>query len=296
MHSDDVLEWCPLEEHSSIESLLKTCFKASGQQIKKYGLNKNWLARKALARDVIKLPLSFVNRQEVYPVCEDTRVQVVGEGQDILALHKPFGVHTHPLNYTATRNLVSWLAAHGYAALTRVNAAGMDRGCLWRLDGETSGLVLYAKNDETYRDVRENFATHFRKKYYLAIVHGDAPGMRDVRHHLSASGVDGHKMKVSVGGQPALLHYEALAHKDGKTLVLVELVTGVRHQIRIQLASLGHPIVGDELYGGAKAQRMYLHCWRYESEGQVWTDNEAELFNDFFDLHSLLQVITNKLR
>jgi 23S rRNA pseudouridine1911/1915/1917 synthase len=88
-----------------------------------------------------------------------------------------------------------------------------------------------------------------------------------------------------------VLKVKKVLGKEGKSLLLVKLETGLRHQIRAQLSHLGFPILGDELYGGMKDQRVYLHALKYEWEAEAEAeDSEAELFDRFFDLNSALQM------
>jgi 23S rRNA pseudouridine1911/1915/1917 synthase len=288
------IEWSPLEDHASGETLLKTVFKASGQQIKKYSFNRKWLASPVKAHALIRLPIALVNSKEIWPWVEHQGAEILLENNEFLALHKPAGIHTHPLAYEATPNLVSWLAVVR-PALTSINSAAMDRGCLWRLDRETSGLVLYAKSDAVYQRIRQNFATSFKKKYYWAIVEGNPGAKKDLTHHLISSGPGGERVKVDAKGQLAQLDFETLVTRDNKSLVLINLKSGLRHQIRVQMAAIGFPLLGDEFYGGRASQRLFLHCWRYEMNEGVFEDTEAELFDNFFDLNSLLEMIHHKL-
>lgn len=289
------IEFCVLTKFPQLIDLLKSVFLLSGQQIKKSALSKNVLERPLEARATVRLPLTLTNHREIYPLYQGPLPSVIEESADFVAIHKPAGVHTVSQEYQLDANLCSWLASSGRAALLRVNAQAADRGLLWRLDRETSGLILYAKSDAIYSSLRENFLNVFRRKYYLAVVEGTTKDQDSLSHELSSYGPRGSLMKVSSPGAAAKMSYVTLARKDQRSLVLVKLETGHRHQIRVQLSHIGHPIVGDSLYGGSAAERLYLHCWRYEVLGRVWQDDEAELFNDFFDLHGLLQVIHDKL-
>ncbi|MFP5458272.1 MAG: RluA family pseudouridine synthase [Bacteriovoracia bacterium] len=289
------IEWCALVPFASSEVLLKQVFKCSGQQLKKHTLDRKWLMMPIAARQVVQLPLALVNAKEIWPWTDYSGVAVVAEDEELLALHKPPGIHTHPLHYEPVPNLVSWLAAAA-PKLTLVNAQGMDRGCVWRLDRETSGLVLYAKTDEAYGRLRSHFSQVFRRKLYWAIVEGDPGTQTKLTHFLSPQGVKGERMKVGATGQTAVLDYETVMTENGYSLVVVNLHSGLRHQIRVQLAAIGHPIVGDTFYGGNAAERLFLHCWRYETETKTFSDPGAELFERFFDLHRLLQVLHDKFR
>ena len=289
------IEFCVLTKFPQLIDLLKSVFLLSGQQIKKSALSKNFLERPLEARATVRLPLTLTNHREIYPLYEGPLPSVIEETSEFVAIHKPVGVHTVSQEYQLDANLCSWLASSGRAALLRVNPGAADRGLLWRLDRETSGLILYAKSDSIYSSLRENFLKVFRRKYYLAVVEGTTKDQDSLSHELVSYGPRGSLMKVSSPGAVATLSYVTLARKDQRSLLLVKLDTGHRHQIRVQLAHVGYPIVGDTLYGGSPAERLFLHCWRYEVQGRVWQDDEAELFNDFFDLHGLLQVIHNKL-
>lgn len=289
------IEWSPLEDHASGETLLKTVFKASGQQIKKYSFNRKWLASPVKAHALIRLPIALVNASEIWPWVEHQGAEILSENDELLALHKPAGVHTHPLAYEATPNLVSWLAVVR-PGLIKVNLAAMDRGCLWRLDRETSGLVLYAKSDGVYQRIRHNFSTTIKKKYYWAIVVGNPGSKKDLTHNLASSGPGGERVKVDAKGQLAQLDFETVMTQENKSLVLINLKHGLRHQIRVQMAEIGFPLLGDEFYGGASAERLFLHCWRYELSEGIFEDGKAELFERFFDLNRLLQMLADKIR
>jgi 23S rRNA-/tRNA-specific pseudouridylate synthase len=112
---------------------------------------------------------------------------------------------------------------------------------------------------------------------------------------LSASGSGGERVKVDSKGQLAQLDFETIMTQENKSLVLINLKHGLRHQIRVQMAEIGFPLLGDEFYGGTSAERLFLHCWRYEMDEGVFEDTEAELFDNFFDLNSLLEMIHHKL-
>lgn len=286
------VELCPLQDFSTAEGFLKDTLGASGQAIKAQGFDRTWLAAPLKARALCRVPLELVNRHEIWPEFEGSAPRILEEDRHFLALHKPAGVHTHPQGYEDTPNLLSWLVTQKRFDLLSVNAPQSDRGCLYRLDLPTSGLVLYAKSTDTYQAARKNFASLFHAKLYLCIVKGNPGEASEVVHQLAPYGPKGATMKVAKTGQRAVLSYRTLATKDDYSLVQVRLQTGLRHQIRVQLAALGFPLLGDTQYGGSEAERLYLHCHRYELnwEGQTraWQDDEAELFDRFFDLHRLL--------
>lgn len=293
MHND-AFGFTPLSSHPSLYDFLKELFSVSGQQLKNLLPGKRTFDVRA--RQTIWLPIELVNHRQVWPGFNGLSPSILSEDDSIVALHKPAGIHTHGLAYDPTPNLVSWLVSQGRFDLAKVNPTAWDRGCLYRLDEGTSGLVLYAKSDAVYQRVREQFATLVKRKMYLAIVEGVVEKAGNDQRDLAPFGPGGKQMRTQSGGQRADLSYRPLAQVAGGTLVLIELKTGLRHQIRAQMAALGHPLWGDELYSGRKAERMFLHCWRYELEGKAWVDSQAELFNNFFDLNGLLEVVLDELR
>ncbi|MBY0517637.1 MAG: RNA pseudouridine synthase [Bacteriovoracaceae bacterium] len=285
---NDFIDWCPLEDYSSGEQCLKNVFKISGQLIKKHAIPKKWLEKKIDSKQVLSLPLSLINRSEIYPLYHGPKVFILCEDQNILALHKPTGIHTHPHGYEESPNIVSWLCSQGLSALTLVNRENMDRGCLYRLDEGTSGLMLYAKNNETYLKVRADFGSFFKKKSYLCLVKGNPGSAESVEHFLSPFGPKGAQMKVSSSGQRARLSYRTLKCENNISLVQVDLDSGLRHQIRVQMSYLGFPLIGDTLYGGEKAARMFLHCYQYETMDKIYEDKNLDLFDSVFNLNGLL--------
>ncbi len=245
------------------------------------------------ARDVSRLPLDLVNHLKINPVFRGPRPTVLKETEHYLVLHKPSLVHCHPHCYSDQDTLVNFLAQEGYFSALRVNEANYDRGLLYRLDYETSGLMLVAKTESYLQEMRANFKDKMKRKLYWAVVEGDFDQEGFWTHYFRASGMKGSKQRVDSKPHPEAdlgeLEVLKVLSQEGKSLVLVNLSSGLRHQIRAQLAALGFPILGDELYGGKKAERLFLHAWRYEWD-QVEEDGKADLFERFFDLDRGLQV------
>ena len=292
MPNDFWVESCVLENFNSAEEFLKDVVKASGQSIKQHGLDKKWLKSPLKSKNTFKLPLALLNRHQIWPSFTGPQPFIISESEDFVAIHKPPAVHTHPLSYEGTANLLSWLVTQKRFDLLEVNKGQADRGCLYRLDGPTSGLVLYAKRTEIYDEVRKNFSTLFHQKTYLCIVRGNPGTKENVEHFLSPFGPKGAQMKCGHAGVRALLSYKTIKTHNDFSLVEVSLQTGHRHQIRVQMAELGFPILGDELYGAKTAARLFLHCYEYKmmwsGKELSWKDSKADLFESFFDLNSLL--------
>jgi 23S rRNA pseudouridine1911/1915/1917 synthase len=193
------------------------------------------------------------------PMAENIALNIVYEDDDIVVIDKPRGLVVHPAAGHETGTLVNALIAHCGASLSGIG--GVRRpGIVHRLDKDTTGLMVVAKNDLAHRSLTAQFADHGRtgamERGYLAFVWGvpnrprgtvDAP----IDRHPHAR----EKMSVREGGREAVTHYEvreSFAGRDGKpvaSLLACRLETGRTHQIRVHLAHAGHPLLGDAVYG-----------------------------------------------
>jgi 23S rRNA pseudouridine1911/1915/1917 synthase len=193
------------------------------------------------------------------PRAEDIALDVVHEDDDIIVIDKPRGLVVHPAAGHETGTLVNALIAHCGASLSGIG--GVRRpGIVHRLDKDTTGLMVAAKNDRAHQSLTAQFADHGRtgamRRGYMALVWGvpnrqrgtvDAP--IDRHPHVRE------KMAVREGGRDAITHWEvveAFQGRDGKpvaALLACQLETGRTHQIRVHLAHIGHPLLGDAVYG-----------------------------------------------
>lgn len=288
----DYVEFCWLKDEGPLKSALQSSFGYSGQLIKKYFSSKEQ-ARPIYARTVTRLPLDLINHLKINPIYSGPEVKIISESEDFIVLHKPPGVHCHPLQYSDTDTLLNFLVTQNKWGCLHVNKGHYDRGLLYRLDFETSGVMILAKNERIFQSIRNDFNSSVRKKFYWAIVEGDFNQEGLWLHDFSPVGKKGMRQKVSnhptTDGVEGSLTIKKILFNQGKSLVLVNLKTGLRHQIRAQLAHLGFPILGDELYGGAPSDRIFLHALRYEFFEKI-EDSEAELFHLFFDLNRALKM------
>lgn len=182
---------------------------------------------------------------------EDIPIDVVYEDNDLIVLNKPAGIVVHPGAGAKTGTLANALAFHFQNLST---AGGVARpGIVHRLDKDTSGLLVAAKTEQAHENLAEQFRVREVFKSYVALVHGqlerdrgeiDEPIARDPRHRT--------RMAIVRGGRPALSIYRARERFDRFTLIDVELKTGRTHQIRVHLAWIKHPVVGDETYGSGR--------------------------------------------
>lgn len=181
---------------------------------------------------------------------------VVYEDERLLAVSKAAGVPVIPGRGDVGEPLNSRLARQ----------AGGRVYVVHRIDREASGLVLFAKDAETHRRLCSLFEARAVHKTYLAAVLGRMTGEGSIDRPLRAFGSG--RMGVGAGGKPSLTRWRAVRDLPGGTLVEAEPVTGRRHQLRVHLYSVGHPILGDPLYGKplpvGGAPRLMLHAWRLE--------------------------------
>lgn len=195
-------------------------------------------------------------------------LRVIYEDEVLLAWDKPAGIIVHG-DGTGARTLTDVVAAH----LAAEGRAGVRPQAVQRLDAETTGLVLFSLDRATQPALDAQVAGHAMNKTYLAVVPGRVPwAEKVVRLPVGRDRHDARRMRACRPGQgsPAETRVRRLAERDGRTLLLVTLVTGRRHQIRVHLASLGHPVVGDALYGGPRsAAGLLLHAWREELDHPV---------------------------
>jgi 23S rRNA pseudouridine1911/1915/1917 synthase len=193
------------------------------------------------------------------PAGEDIALDIVYEDDDIIVIDKPKGLVVHPAAGHETGTLVNALIAHCGASLSGIG--GVKRpGIVHRLDKDTTGLMVAAKNDRAHQSLTEQFADHGRtgamRRGYLAFVWG----VPNRQHGTVDAPIDRHphareKMAVRDSGREAVTHWEiqeSFNGRDGKpvvTLLACQLETGRTHQIRVHLAHIGHPLLGDAVYG-----------------------------------------------
>lgn len=281
------------------EPTLKDALKSlgfSGQKIKKH-LPAKLLQKTVRPRDIFKLPLDLVNNLEINPYYEGGECHILFENDDYLAVHKPSGIHSHPHQYSDKNTVLNFLVTQNKWDSLLVNRDSYDRGLLHRLDFETSGVLLLTKKEGLLQSLRENFNSSMKKKVYLALVQGQFNQDGYHRQSFTSSGPKGEKQSLSHGADAQVAESEIYFLDNvgaDQSLVMVILQTGIRHQIRAQLSSLGFPILGDTLYGGKEASRLFLHSWLYEWEITV-EDRNLELFSDFLDLDRALKMASDKL-
>jgi 23S rRNA pseudouridine1911/1915/1917 synthase len=204
---------------------------------------------KLRATDEIEAELTALPTTSFLP--ENIPIDVVYEDDDLIVLNKPAGIVVHPGAGAKSGTLANALAFHFQNLST---AGGVARpGIVHRLDKDTSGLLVAAKTEQAHGNLADQFREREVFKSYVALVHGqlerdrgeiDEPIARDPRHRT--------RMAIVRGGRSALSIYRARERFDRFTLIDVELKTGRTHQIRVHLAWIKHPVVGDETYGSGR--------------------------------------------
>lgn len=209
----------------------------------------------------LRVTVSVPGPRPSHLVPQHMPLEVVYRDQDLLVIDKPAGLTVHPAPGHPDRTLANAVLA----LCPDIEGLGAPQrpGIVHRLDKDTSGLIVIARNERAHAELADQFKERQVSKAYLALVQGvpqpsgaviDGPILRHPRHRT--------RMAVVEGGKPASTRYSTEAHYKGCTLLEVRPVTGRTHQIRVHLASVGHPLVGDTTYGKAHPGlgRHFLHA------------------------------------
>ena len=240
-----------------------------------------------LVRSGDKIELTEPPLEKIDNQPEPIPLEVLFEDEDIIVINKPPGLVVHPGAGHRQHTLVNALLSH---CATLSGIGGKERpGIVHRLDKETSGCLVVAKNDEAHRELSRQFGERTVEKIYLALVAGklrkDAGVIEEKigRHPV-------HRQRMSVAsarGRPAKTDYRVICSGDQASLVECRLYSGRTHQIRVHLHHLGHPVLGDKVYAAHLAKnfpRHMLHAWklgfRHPRSGES-KSFEAPLPDDF---------------
>ena len=227
---------------------------SGGKEIRKAG------TKPAEGQEII---LTVPAPKEAIPQAEDIPLEILYEDSDLAVVIKPRGMVVHPAAGHPDGTLVNALLAN----LDSLGGIGgeLRPGIVHRLDKETSGLMLVAKNDETQEALSRMLKDREIEKHYRALAEGKFKEPEgEIDAPIDRSKKDRKKMAVDPEGRPALTRWKVLAEGHGCTLLDVHILTGRTHQIRVHLKSIGHPVCGDELYGngrGVKVPCLMLHAY-----------------------------------
>lgn len=217
----------------------------------------------------------------------DIPIEIIYEDENFAVINKPRGMVVHQASsYHANDTLVNALLFR-LKDLSSINGV-IRPGIVHRLDKDTTGLLVVAKNDEAHRSLQSQIAAKTAKRIYIALTDGnfrEESGVIDAP--IGRSKRDRKKMAVTEGGRRAVTHYTVLERFGRYTLVRFELETGRTHQIRVHSAHIGHPVTGDAVYGGSTALfkgGQLLHAGRLELDDPATGERkvfEAPLPEDF---------------
>ena len=213
---------------------------------------KTFVSKLVKPKDKIEVFLDFEEESNnIIPTKMD--LDILYEDEDILLVNKPKNMVVHPAAGHYTGTLVNGLMDHCRGNLSGINGV-LRPGIVHRIDKDTTGVLIVCKNDQAHQSIAAQLKAHSITRKYYAIVHGnlkDDEGTVDAP--IGRHPTDRKKMAVNYkNGKPAITHYQVLRRLNGYTFIECRLETGRTHQIRVHMASLGHPLLGDAVYGPAK--------------------------------------------
>ena len=212
--------------------------------------NKVKTSYKVSEGDLITIQKEIPKEIDLLP--QDIPLNIIYEDDSILIINKEKGMVVHPGAGNPDGTLVNAIMAKCKDSLSGIGGK-IRPGVVHRIDKDTSGLVIIAKNDKTHIDISEQIKNREVEKTYLALVRGNIKENEAVINMpIGRSSKDRKKMAVDKKGKEALTEFKVLERYDGFTYVEVKIKTGRTHQIRVHMAEIGHPIVGDEVYSNGR--------------------------------------------
>ena len=231
-------------------------------QVKVNGIVVNKAANIIKYKDEIVINESkFQNRNFSLPT--ENKLKIKYEDDDLLVISKDHGIVVHPSQNTNSATLVDILL-NLYPTLKEVGEPSRP-GIVHRIDKETSGLLVVAKNNNILISLKDQFKKREVLKEYLAIVDGNTKEKGIINAPMGRHPKDRKKRALISTGKEAITRYEKIINENGLSLLKVEIQTGRTHQIRVHLSSIGHPIYGDKVYSKkykSISTRMLLHSYR----------------------------------
>lgn len=259
-------------------------------------INGKTAGKKTAVKAGDRILLSIPEAEESETLPENIPLNIAYEDEDILVVNKAKGMVVHPAVGNLNGTLVNALLYYCGDSLSGINGVARP-GIVHRLDKDTSGLLIVAKNDFAHQKLAELIKVHdFTRQYEAIIVGKPKEDSGTIKTLIGRSRTDRKKMAVVKDGREAITHYEVIDTYKGYSHVRLTLETGRTHQIRVHMAYIGHPVVCDEVYGGkpqfAECKGQCLHAKRiafvHPRTGET-IDIESEL-PDYF------KAVLNKLR
>ena len=271
---------------SYLQKMIKEgCVTANGKPVKpSYSL-------KAGDQIAFTLPESIEPNIEA----EDISLDIIYEDEDLLIVNKPKDMVVHPAAGHYTGTLVNAVMFHCKGNLSGINGV-MRPGIVHRIDKDTSGSLIICKNDLAHNGIAEQLKDHSIKRIYHAIVYGELTEDGTVDKPIGKDPKDRLKMAVVPNGKSAVTHFHVLKQLKGYTYISCRLETGRTHQIRVHMASIGHPILGDDSYGpknpkikGLEGQTLHAKVLGFiHPDTKEYMEFDSELPDYFKELLSKL--------
>lgn len=204
---------------------------------------------------------------------QDIPVEVLYEDNDIILVNKPKGLVVHPANGNPDGTLVNALMSICKGSLSGIGGE-IRPGIVHRLDKDTSGVLIVAKNDKSHLDLSNQIKNRTVKKTYIALVRGIIKeNEATINMPIGRSKKDRKKMDIDKNGKEAITHFKVIKRYENYTLLEVQIDTGRTHQIRVHLSHIGYPIVGDYIYSNGKnpfgVEGQMLHAKKIEFEHPI---------------------------
>ena len=223
---------------------------SSAQKLLDYGFSNYTVTSFGKKGDVIKIEIPEPKESKIE--AQDIPIEIVYEDNDIIVVNKPKGLVVHPANGNEDGTLVNAIMNICKDSLSGIGGEKRP-GIVHRLDKDTSGLLIVAKNDKAHLKMSEQIKDRKVNKKYIALVRGIIKeNEATINMPIARNKKDRKKMAVDKEGKEAITHFKVLKRYDKYTLLEVKIDTGRTHQIRVHMAEIGHPVIGDEVYSNGK--------------------------------------------